>query len=146
MNLFYLFALQWNYLTNNHTIHGLWPQLSEHRWPEFCTTEKFDINQIQNLVPILNIVWPSVNSRHDNEYNEYNEVCGDDDNGINIYSNNDFWKHEWMRHGTCNYNHFNQYHYFDKAVELYNQLGVKYQCHSHLSCLIKFDINFEIVN
>lgn len=64
MNLFYLFALQWNYLTNNHTIHGLWPQLSEHRWSEYCTTEKFDIEEIRSLVSTLDIIWPSVKEEY----------------------------------------------------------------------------------
>jgi ribonuclease T2 len=133
MNLFYLFALQWNHLTGNHTIHGLWPQFSEHKWPEYCSHTIFNKTVIQDLIPTLNIIWPSIESRHI------------DVNECNVYDNLDFWKHEWLRHGTCNYNHLDEYHYFTKVIDLYNQYGLEYKCHPHTPCFIKFDTSFQIM-
>lgn len=146
MNLFYLFALQWNRLTNNHTIHGLWPQYSEHRWPEYCTLDRFNSTKIENLIPTLNAIWPSINTREEEQEEEY--VCDllTDECECNVYSNVDFWKHEWARHGTCNYNHFDEYHYFYQIIDLYNQYGNNYKCHPHLPCMVKFDTHFNLID
>lgn len=131
MKVFYLFALQWNRMTNNHTIHGLWPQFTEHRWPEYCSHIYFNETSIKDLIPTLNIIWPSINSRE-------LEEC-------NTYDNLDFWKHEWLRHGTCNYNHFDEHDYFAKVVDLYHEYGQEYKCHPHIPCFVKFDTNFKVM-
>lgn len=131
MKLFYLFALKWNHIFQNHTIHGLWPQYSDYKWPEYCSHTFFNKNVIQDLIPTLNIIWPSIQSRGTDE--------------CNVYDNIDFWKHEWLRHGTCNYNHLDEHDYFEKVIELYNKYNYTYKCHRFLSCFVKFDTEFQII-
>lgn len=131
MKHFYLFALQWNRITNNHTIHGLWPQFTDHKWPEYCTHSIFNKSVIQHLIPTLNIIWPSIQTHEDDMHN--------------IYDNINFWKHEWLRHGTCNYNHLDEYHYFKQVIDLYNQYNSSYKCHSHIPCFVKFDTFFQVM-
>jgi ribonuclease I len=133
MNHFYLLALQWNAISQTHTIHGLWPQFTNHKWPEYCSIKEFDIHAIIPLVPILEVVWPSIQT------NEL-QIAADSDSNI------DFWKHEWMRHGTCNYNIFVEFDYFKKVIELYNEYDYTYKCHSHLPCFVKFDAFFNIMD
>lgn len=142
MNHFYLFALQWNAISQAHTIHGLWPQFTDHKWPEYCSVKEFDIHAIIPLVPILEVVWPSIQTNESQEL----KFDGDEYASDNTYSNVDFWKHEWMRHGTCNYNNFNEFDYFKKVIELYNEYDYTYKCHSHLPCFVKFDIFFNIMD
>ena len=31
--------------------------------------------------------------------------------------NEDFWEHEWEKHGTCSENNFNQFNYFKLALD-----------------------------
>jgi ribonuclease I len=158
MKVFYLFALQWNRLTNNHTIHGLWPQFTEHRWPEYCSHTYFNKTSIEDLIPTLNIIWPSIHTRSQEELEECTdarfeectdtlfEECTDTrEEECNIYDNIDFWKHEWLRHGTCNYNHLDEHDYFAKVVDLYHEYGSLYKCHEHVPCFVKFDTNFEVM-
>lgn len=43
-------------------------------------------------------------------------------------SDETFWSHEWNKHGTCALSHRDvesSLHYFNKSLELYNQLGVQ---------------------
>ena len=144
MNHFYLFALQWNVLEQRHTIHGLWPQFTDHRWPEYCSIKQFDMEAIQPLVPTLEIIWPSIQMNENLELQFDFEMDGECI--ANAYSNENFWKHEWMRHGTCNYNNLDEFQYFAKVIELYNEYDYTYKCHAHLPCLVKFDAFFNLVD
>ena len=80
----------------------------------------------------MNAIWPSIDTHLEVD------TC-------NVYDNIDFWKHEWLRHGTCNYNHLDQYHYFDKAIDLYSEYGYNYKCHPHHPCFVKFDTSFQVM-
>ncbi|KAM3923908.1 ribonuclease T2 [Leptodactylus fuscus] len=83
------------------TLHGLWPDKSEmcnSSWP-------LDLSNIQDLLPELNKWWPNI--LHPN--------CSD------------FWKHEWIKHGTCAASLScldSQHKYFAKGLELYAKLGL----------------------
>ncbi|XP_077522877.1 ribonuclease Oy-like [Amblyomma americanum] len=60
------------------TIHGLWPS-SNTSDPQFCNrTLQYNATVLSPLVPQLDLYWPSVSE-----------------------DNNKFWKHEWLKHGTC---------------------------------------------
>jgi ribonuclease T2 len=79
--LFLIFVQFWapNNTKLNFTIHGLWPEYSNNSYPEYCNKSAiFNISQIEYLIPILNVKWPS-------------------SNGSNI----DFWEHEYLKHATC---------------------------------------------
>eukprot|EP01116_Phalansterium_solitarium_P022133 TRINITY_DN7196_c0_g1_i1.p3 TRINITY_DN7196_c0_g1~~TRINITY_DN7196_c0_g1_i1.p3 ORF type:complete len:167 (-),score=67.72 TRINITY_DN7196_c0_g1_i1:584-1084(-) len=58
------------------TLHGLWPN-----WGTDCTSEKFDISQVASIEANMTKYWMSCP-----EYNQSNE---------------EFWSHEWSKHGTC---------------------------------------------
>jgi ribonuclease T2 len=61
------------------TLHGLWPDYAgENAGPSFCTDQKFDENEIANLLDQMNKYWPS--------------YAGE---------NSGFWAHEYEKHGTC---------------------------------------------
>jgi len=63
------------------TIHGLWPNYNAGGWPEFCDKDKaFDESLIDDLVPQMELAWPSYMDDSDSE---------------------NFWAHEWNKHGTC---------------------------------------------
>lgn len=100
---YYVFVRQWgNTLCEDvscsrkpkcdFTIHGLWPNYYK-GYPEECTREEFDEDQIDSLIPQLEIVWPSY-----------------------MGSNEAFWTHEWEKHGTCTGK--SQYKYFRNVLRL----------------------------
>nr|UTK45931.1 ribonuclease Oy-like protein [Crepidula fornicata] len=62
-------------------IHGLWPTLTGTEGPNYCNNSwKFDINEVKTLRPKLDWNWPASSK------------------GETV---NDFWAHEWDKHGTC---------------------------------------------
>ncbi|WIA09049.1 hypothetical protein OEZ85_008463 [Tetradesmus obliquus] len=86
------------------TVHGLWPQRRDGTWPQFCdSSSELDMDEIEDLLPELEKVWPSWSS--------------DDET---------FWNHEWTRHGTCAEGVVGQQHAFFKAVlSLHNKLNIQ---------------------
>jgi len=67
------------------TIHGLWPDYNSSKghsgpYPQFCSSEKFDLSQVADLQADLNEFWPN---------------CFTDT------PHADLWKHEFEKHGTC---------------------------------------------
>jgi len=71
------------YLPNrrNWTVHGIWPTKNGEIGPLNCDhSTPFDIDYIRPLLPDLRLHWTNVraNTAEDN-----------------------FWKHEWNKHGTC---------------------------------------------
>ena len=77
--------------TDGWTLHVLWPQ-----WAESCTSEAFDISQVQSIEDDLNEFWPSCEG-----------------------SASSFWSHEWKKHGTCS--NMTQLTYFQTALEKVKQ-------------------------
>jgi ribonuclease T2 len=65
----------WDYFT----LHGLWPERADGSYPQDCTNEKFDPAAVQSLLPDLNKYWVSLAKG----------------------GNNNFWAHEYEKHGTC---------------------------------------------
>lgn len=113
---------------NTFSIHGLWPQYSDNSYPTFCKQVNFDIQQLQDLLPELNKVWYS--NRNDND---------------------DFWKHEYEKHGSCVFTQITEKEYFEKTLQLYNEalsLGLpdKYYNKNTKKCLIPIDLNFKFIN
>ena len=88
---------------NGYTIHGLWPP------QEYCNSSPFNINDLTPIIPELNKAWISCP--------EYN------------WSNEQLWKHEWVKHGSCSnmtlLNYFNLtltlWEAFSPICELFNK-------------------------
>ena len=65
----------------NWTVHGIWPTKNGQIGPLNCNrSDPFDIEYIRPILPELRLHWTNVraNTAEDN-----------------------FWKHEWNKHGTC---------------------------------------------
>ena len=62
------------------TIHGLWPNRLSGGWPQYCTKEQFDPNEIRDLIPEMDKDWPNL---------------------MQDRPHYDFWTHEYEKHGTC---------------------------------------------
>jgi hypothetical protein len=80
------------------SIHGLWPQYSVGKYPRFCHSADFDISALDPIIASLKQQWYS--DRDDDEI---------------------FWEHEYLKHGTCNFNHFDELSYFKTTIELFDK-------------------------
>ena len=85
---------------NGWSIHGLWPQYSKNKYPTFCKKVKFDIHSLSPILDELNEKWYS-----------YKKTEKDDE---------EFWKHEWEKHGSCMFVEMNEFEYFSKTLELFD--------------------------
>lgn len=99
-SLFIIFVQFW--APNNDklkfTIHGVWPEYYNNTYPEYCNKSvQFNLSQIEYLIPILNIDWVSYEG-----------------------SNQDFWKHEYLKHGTC-YPGVTEERFFLNALYLFHK-------------------------
>ena len=89
------------------TIHGVWPEYLNATWPEYCTTEPLNLDQIESLVDQLKTEWTDHNSDFPQR----------------------FWEHEWSKHGTCS--DLNQYEYFSLGLKLHFQLDLLKELEKH---------------
>lgn len=111
----YFLALQKCRKQDQYTIHGLWVDYTRSSYPEFCNTEKFDVNELSPIISELNIYWKSCYSKSDS-----------------------LWKHEWLKHATCFEHHLELFTYFNKTLSLYHEYSdvIKKECHQK-DCMIK---------
>jgi ribonuclease T2 len=92
------------YWGNHFTIHGLWPQYTTSGYPAACTTEAFDPSAPQSIgLSTMEQYWPNVQAAE----------------GASNYD--DFWSHEWSKHGTCS--GLPQTEYFNTTVNLLRSFG-----------------------
>ena len=110
---------------NQFSIHGLWPQYSLNSYPSYCKEVQFDIDKVKYLLPELNKYWYS-----------------------NRSNNDDFWKHEYQKHGSCVFSPITEEQYFKKTLDLYKEainknLPEKYFDSNTNKCLIPLDLNFH---
>lgn len=123
---FYYLAL----FKHNHqyTIHGLWPDYGNGSYPSFCKDIPFDIEKLRPL---------------EKKLLEYWELPEDHDK-LEIH----FWKHEWLKHGTCMFTPMTEYEYFSKAIEMYEYIIneniniSKYNKNGKY--MIPFDLDFDL--
>lgn len=92
------------YWGSHFTVHGLWPQYTTTGYPADCTTEPFDPKSPE-AVGITNMekYWPNVQAAE----------------GSSDYD--DFWTHEWTKHGTCS--GLKQTDYFNTTMSLAMTFG-----------------------
>lgn len=84
------------------TIHGLWPEYSNGRWPQYCS--KLSAFDPSNSTQRQRCEWPSFHG-----------------------TDRTFWEHEWDKHGTCAATLpalGGQDLYFENAMALHEQLDV----------------------
>lgn len=87
-----------SYWSETLTMHGLWPQYTNGTWPSDCTSEHFDEAATDAVgMDTMNKVWPNV--KQDPSDKDYDQ----------------FWTHEWTKHGTCS--GISQKDYFQYAVD-----------------------------
>ena len=91
------------------TIHGLWYQEKNG-----CPGPAFNMTAIEDLVGLMDQLWPTCQS------------SGSDDQ---------FWGHEWSKHGTCS--GLDEHSYFETALDLAQKH--RSTCKKGATCLICFD-------
>ena len=111
---------------NTFSIHGLWPQYNKTSYPTYCKKVKFSIKALEPIMDELNKYW----------YSKYSK-------------NTEFWKHEYMKHGSCMFCSMTEYEYFDKTLCLYNKAIAQdltnYYPVKDGKCLITVDLNFNFI-
>jgi hypothetical protein len=121
---FYYLSLKRN-KSNQFSIHGLWPQTDLNTHPVFCQKVNFSITPLSPIINDLQKYWYS-----------------------DIGDNDDFWKHEYEKHGSCMFNPMSEFEYFDKTLELYHEainknLPSNYEKEN--KCLIPVSIDFKFI-
>ena len=81
---------------NSWHIHGLWPQYSLNQYPTFCKKVNFDYDKLSPIINELNTYWYSTEE-----------------------TNEEFWKHEWEKHGSCMFTYMDELTYFKTTLSLY---------------------------
>jgi ribonuclease I len=79
-----------------YSIHGLWPQYSLNYSPTYCRDVNFSIDKLEPIIDKLNKYWDSTKDK-----------------------NNDFWRNEYEKYGSCMFYAMSEFDYFNKIVELY---------------------------
>ena len=64
----------------NWTVHGIWPSKYHKMGPFHCNHVKFNEGILEPILEELNIHWTNVRAKTPEDQ---------------------FWKHEWDKHGTC---------------------------------------------
>lgn len=115
---------------DKYTIHGLWPNYDDGTYPSFCKNVQFDIKQLDSIKQKLLEYW-ELPKDHDKIEDE-------------------FWNHEFRKHGTCMFIQMTELEYFSKAIELYETYVVsghldisKY--HHNGKYMIPFDLDFKLI-
>ena len=106
------------------SIHGLWAQYNKNQYPTFCKKVNFDINKLEPILKELNEKWYSEDK------------------------NENFWKHEWEKHGSCMFIELNELEYFEKTLELFDtalqiDLPNDFYNEETKKCLIPLTLDFK---
>ena len=109
------------------SIHGLWPQYNKTTYPSYCRDIIFNVDELKPIISDLNTYWYS-----------------------NMEKNQDFWEHEYKKHGSCMFTKMTELQYFQKALDLYYQaksqgLPVKFYNSDTHKCLIPVSLEFEFI-
>jgi len=111
--------------TEGWSIHGLWPQYNKNQYPSFCREVNFDINKLEPILKDLNEKWYSEDNKNEN-----------------------FWKHEWEKHGSCMFIELDELEYFEKTLELFDtalqiDLPGDFYNEETKKCLIPLTLDFK---
>ena len=122
-NFYYLSLINEN--NNTWSIHGLWPQYKTNKYPTFCKDIKFNITKLASIVDDLEKFWYSKGGKDEK-----------------------FWEHEYLKHGTCNFNNLDELSYFKTTLDLFqkavnNNLPEQFYNEDTKKCLIPVNQNLE---
>lgn len=120
---FYYLSLMFE--DNRWVIHGLWPQLSKTDYPQFCKKVTFDPKLLKPIEEELDKHWYS-------------------DRG----SNDNFWEHEWKKHGSCFFGDINEFDYFNTTLELFEKvknLDIIENYRDGEKALIPFNLDLQLI-
>lgn len=123
---YYEMAFQ-NWCNNSYiSIHGLWPQISNKSYPEYCSN-------ISYYTPPNSIYLPML---------KYWNNCD---------NTTAFWIHEWDKHGTCyqQQTNTNETTYFETGLSIYfNNINYisKICTLTATNCKICLDLNYNVIN
>ncbi len=126
-NFYYLSLLKED--NNQWSIHGLWPQYNDDKYPTYCKNVEFNYEVLQPILAELEKYW-----------NSNRGTLGDED----------FWKHEWQKHGSCMFTEMTEFEYFAHALSLYyvavqKGLPKKYYNEQTKKCLIPVSLEFNFI-
>ena len=110
---------------NQWVIHGLWPQSSKTNYPQFCKKVTFDPELLKPIEDELDKYWSSDRGGNDN-----------------------FWEHEWKKHGSCFFSDINEFGYFNTTLELYEKvkkMGIIEEYRDGEKALIPFDLDLQLI-
>lgn len=124
---YYYLSLIFNQESQSWSIHGLWPQYSKNSYPTYCKNVTFDINLLEPIINELKNEWYSTEEPDE-----------------------DFWKHEWQKHGSCMFTPMNELQYFNKALILFDSIKdnnglINNFKTSNTQSMIPYDQNFNII-
>lgn len=119
-----LFVVQWKpsqcvrktshcaqgFLSNDFSIHGLWPEYFNGSWPQDC---------------YLNHDWPEDDIRREFRLTDELEVKLNENWSSYKPDSRGFWKHEWDKHGTCYEPNKGSVEFFDLVLKQYDLYDVK---------------------
>ena len=91
---YYLSLMKNSNNKNGYSIHGLWPQHSLQNYPSYCREVSFDVNKLEPLKKDLYKYW----------------------NTKKFNSAENFWKHEYTKHGSCMFTNMNELEYFKTVL------------------------------
>ena len=111
---------------NSFSIHGLWPQNSKTDYPTYCKKVDFSMKALKPIIGELNKYWYSSENR-----------------------NEEFWKHEYLKHGSCMFTPLTELQYFSKTLLLYHKAIAQNLCSRYPvkdgKCLIPVDLDFHFI-
>ena len=121
---YYELAIQ-KWCTDDYMIHGLWPQIDSEHYPTYCEDLEYTTPN-DNLISSMEIYWKSCN--------------------------NDLWKHEWLKHGSCikKQNNITENDFFNITIQLFN--SYKYLINENCNieddnCIIAcFDLDYNLIH
>lgn len=120
---YYEFAVQ-NWVDGSYQIHGLWPSYSSGTYPSYCGDTPY-----QHISPpLVNTMLTYWNADPD--------------------QNQQFWSHEWSKHGTCvqEQTGSNQTDYFERGLSLFMKIlpeNNTWTCGASVDCVVAcFDLSY----
>ena len=132
---FYYLSLLKENRTPGWSIHGLWPQYDTKNYPVYCKKVVFNYESLKPIIEKLEKNWYS----------------NKDDSGKKLQQDENFWKHEWEKHGSCMFKDIDEFHYFNIALNLFHfalqkKLPDKWYHPETGKCLIPVDLNFQFID
>lgn len=129
-NFYYLSLLKNDNNVYGYSIHGLWPNFGNGTYPSFCKKLDFNITKLDSIKKDLINYWELPEDKNIEEVK--------------------FWKHEWLKHGSCMFEEMDELEYFKKAIDLYLMLikNDKINIDDYKigkTYMIPFDLNFELI-